>query len=60
MTEEKKDGKSCGSGGCGCCPVTKVIVGLLLGAFIFAAGMWFAKSHCHAGSPGFCPINGQK
>jgi len=56
MSEEKKEASSCSSKGCGCCAGTKFIVGLLLGAFIFAAGMWFAKSHCHAGAQ-FCPFS---
>jgi hypothetical protein len=36
-----------------------LIFGLLLGAFIFAAGMWFAKSHCHCygGQGYFCPFS---
>ncbi len=56
MSEEKKE-ESCSSskGGC-CCKGTKLIIGLLIGAFIFAAGMWFAKSHCYAGH-GFCPFS---
>jgi hypothetical protein len=57
MTEEKKEG-SCSSKGCGCCSGAKLLVGLLLGAFIFASGMWFAKSHCHChmGGGNFCPF----
>jgi uncharacterized membrane protein YiaA len=38
-----------------------LLVGLLMGAFIFAAGMWFAKSHCHChgymGGEKFCPVS---
>ncbi len=60
MSEEKKEGGCCSSGGCGCCKGAKLIFGLLLGAFIFAAGMWFAKSHCHcsSGQGYFCPFSG--
>lgn len=56
MSEEKKEGSCCSSGGCGCCKGVKLIVGLLLAAFIFAAGMWFAKAHCHGGST-YCPFS---
>ncbi len=58
MTEEKKEGSGCSSSkGCGCCSGAKIIVGLLIGAFIFASGMWFAKSHCHGGAEHqFCPF----
>ncbi len=55
MSEEKKEGNSCSSGGCGCCKGVKLVVGLLLGVFIFAAGMWFAQSHCH-----YCHMSGDK
>jgi len=51
--EEKKD--SCCSTSSGCCGIKKVIVGLLIGAFIFAAGMWYAKSHCPM-SGKICPM----
>jgi hypothetical protein len=35
-----------------------LIVGLLMGAFIFAAGTWFAKSHCHPmGGERLCPVS---
>ena len=60
MSEEKKEGSCCSSGGsgCGCCKGTKLLAGLLIGAFIFAAGMWFAKSHCcHGGQGSFCPFS---
>ncbi len=58
MSEEKKEGSCCSSDGCSCCKGTKLIIGLLLGAFIFAAGMWFAKSHCpcHMGKASFVPL----
>ncbi len=50
MSEEHKDG-CCGpkASGCGCgCGGggKKFVIGLLIGAFIFASGMWFAKSSC--------------
>jgi len=59
MSEEKKEGSSCSTGGCGCCKGAKLIVGLLLGAFIFASGMWFAKAHCHShmGGGNYCPFS---
>ena len=53
--EEKKD--SCCSTPSGCCGMKKLIVGLLIGAFIFAAGMWYAKSHCPM-SGKICPMGG--
>jgi len=56
MSEEKKEGSCCSSGG-GCCGKgMKLLVALLLGAFIFASGMWFAKAHCHQGGGNFCPF----
>ena len=61
MSEEKKEESCCSSKGCGCCKGTKVLVGLLLGAFIFASGMWFAQAHCHrhgyTGDDKFCPFS---
>ena len=60
MSEEKKEGSCCSSGaGCGCCKGVKLLVGILMGAFIFAAGMWFAKAHCHChmGGGNFCPFS---
>ena len=58
MTEEKKEEGCCSSKGSKCCSGVKVLVGLLIGAFIFAAGMWFAKSHCcHQGGGSFCPFS---
>jgi hypothetical protein len=59
MSEEKKE-ESCGSSkGCGCCKGTKLLIGLLIGVFIFASGMWFAKSHCHyyRGGEKICPFS---
>jgi hypothetical protein len=56
MSEDKKEGSNCSSGGCCGCKGIKLLVGLLMGAFIFGAGMWFAKAHCHTGGPGFCPF----
>ena len=35
-----------------------MLVGLLIGAFIFAAGMWYAKSSCHMGGAKMCPMSG--
>ncbi len=60
MSEEKKEGSGCSSQGCGCCKGVKLVVGILLGAFIFAAGMWFARTHynCHVGGGNFCPFSG--
>ncbi len=60
MPEEKKEG-NCSSGGCGCCKGVKLLAALLIGVFIFAAGMWFAKSHCpycHTGAGNYCPFSG--
>ena len=54
--EEKKD--NCCSTSSGCCGVKKMLVGLLIGAFIFAAGMWYAKSSCHMGGAKMCPMSG--
>jgi len=53
--EEKKD--SCCSTSSGCCGMKKLIVGLLIGAFIFAAGIWYAKSNCPMVSK-ICPMGG--
>ena len=59
MSEEKKEESCSSSKGCGCCPCAKLFAGLLIGAFIFAAGMWFAQSHCHhhMGGDKFCPLS---
>jgi len=59
MSEEKKEGSCCSSSGsgCGCCKGAKLIFGLLLAAFIFASGMWFAKAHCHMGGGNYCPFS---
>jgi len=60
MTEEKKEGSCCSSDGKGCCKGVKLVVGILLAAFIFASGMWFAKAHCHychMGGGQFCPLS---
>jgi hypothetical protein len=61
MSEEKKE-ECCSSSkacGCGCCKGVKLLVGLLLGAFIFASGMWFARAHCHChmGDGKYCPFS---
>ena len=58
MSEEKKEGSCCSSDGHSCCKVGKLIVALLLGAFIFASGMWFAKASCHSCHMGYnyCPF----
>jgi len=59
MSEEKEKQGCCPSGGGSCCKGIKLLVALLLGAFIFASGMWFAKSHCnyHTGGGNFCPFS---
>jgi hypothetical protein len=60
MTEEKKEGSGCSTHAGSCCKGIKLVVGLLLAAFIFASGMWFAKSHCHCchmGEGNFCPFS---
>lgn len=59
MSEQKSEhqdgccssGPSKGGCGCGCgCGgnngFKKMLVGLFVGAFIFASGMWFAKANC--------------
>jgi hypothetical protein len=58
MTEEKKEGECCSSKGCGSCCFTKLLIGMLIGAFIFASGMWFAKASCHSCHMGYnyCPF----
>ncbi len=56
MSEEKKDG-SCSTKGCGCCSGSKLLVGLLVGALVFAAGMWFAKANCLSGKKGLCHMS---
>ena len=57
MSEEKKaEGSCCSSQGCGCCSGVKLLLVLVVGAFIFAAGIWFAKSQCHPGG-NFCPFS---
>ena len=66
MSEEKKEESCCSSKGseaksgcgCGCGSGMKLIVALIVGAFIFAAGMWFAKAHCHMGGGNYCPMSG--
>ena len=60
MSEEKKDGccGTSGSGGSSCCAGKKFVVGLVVGALLFAAGMWFAKAQCHKGAGGMCPMSG--
>ena len=54
--EEKKD-SCCSTGSSGCCGIKKMLVGLLIGAFIFVAGMWYAKSSCHMGGAKMCPMS---
>jgi len=57
MTEEKKDECCSTKQGCGCgCGGMKLLAGLIIGAFIFAAGMWFAKAHCMGGH-NYCPFS---
>lgn len=63
MSEEKKEhgdgccsgdtkpvsGGGCGSvGGCGG-GMKKFVCGMIVGVFIFAAGMWYTKAHCESG-----------
>jgi len=55
MSEEKKEESCSSSKGCCCCKGTKLLIGFLIGAFIFAAGMWFA--HCYSWH-NFCPFIG--
>jgi len=57
MTEEKKEGSCCSSQGGGCCWCKKLIVGFVIGALFFVAGMLCAKSMCHSGA-NFCPFSG--
>jgi hypothetical protein len=57
MTEEKKEGSCCSSGGCGCGKGFKLLVAILMAAFIFASGMWFAKAHCGFGHSAYCPFS---
>ncbi len=75
MSEEKKDhqdsccsgGEGKSAGGCGCgggCGIKKLLVGLIIGAFVFAAGMWYAKANCHKCTSGgdmgkMCPMGGK-
>jgi hypothetical protein len=59
MSEEKKETSGCSTSGC--CKGVKLLIALLIGAFIFASGMWFAKSHCHCchhmGEGNYCPFS---
>jgi hypothetical protein len=58
MSEENKEG--CHSSGKCCNKGVKLLVALLMGAFIFASGMWFAQAHCHhyhMGGGNFCPFS---
>jgi hypothetical protein len=56
MVEEKKEECCTTKKGCGCCSGMKLLAGLLIGAFVFAAGMWFAKANC-GGYNHFCPFS---
>ena len=66
MTEEHKEGGCCtpksssGCGcGCGCGKGVKFILMILVLAFDFVSGMWFARSHCplaHMGQSTYCPL----
>lgn len=55
MTEKKEE--NCQTqGGCGCCSgVKQLIIGLLLGALIFAFGYFVARGGCPFGSK-ICPL----
>ncbi len=57
MSEEKKEG-CCGTHGSSgpCCSGKKLLIGLLVGALIFAAGMLFAKT-CPLGGAKMCPMS---
>lgn len=57
MSEEKKEDGCCTPKGCNCGSGVKLLIGLLIGAFIFAAGMWFAKSSCCHSGHNFCPFS---
>ena len=59
MTEKKKDEGCCGTNGTTgpCCGGKKIIVGILVAALIFVAGMLFAK-RCPLGQSGMCPMSG--
>jgi hypothetical protein len=59
MSEEKKEG-CCGTtpGAGQCCSGKKLLIGLLVGALIFVAGMLFAKT-CPLGGAKMCPISGE-
>jgi len=56
MSEEKKEGSCCTSHGGGGCSCIKLMIGLLIGAFIFAAGMCFGKMQCHPYG-NYCPFS---
>ncbi|MDE1919963.1 MAG: hypothetical protein KGJ09_00920 [Candidatus Omnitrophica bacterium] len=64
MAEEKKEESCSTKKGCGCCCGMKLLAGLIIGAFIFAAGMWFAWSHCGGscayGHHQYCPFSAPK
>jgi hypothetical protein len=58
MREDKKEEGCCSSKGCDHCCFTKLLIGMLIGAFIFASGMWYEKASCrmcHSGYK-FCPF----
>ena len=58
MSEDKKEG-CCGTSGSSsgsCCGGKKLLIGLLVGALIFVAGMLFAKACPLAKS--ICPLSG--
>ena len=60
MSDEKKEESCCSSKGCGHCCFVKLLIGMLIGAFIFASGIWFGKAHCHPcqmGTHGYCPLH---
>ncbi|MDE2028283.1 MAG: hypothetical protein KGK03_00435 [Candidatus Omnitrophica bacterium] len=58
MPEDKKDESCSTKKGCGCCGGAKLLAALIVGAFIFAAGMWFARAHCQGlGYHAFCPLS---
>ena len=59
MSDEKKEGSCCSGSGCGCCAgAKKLVVGLLIGALLFASGVWFANAKCWKGGAKMCPMSG--
>lgn len=56
MSEEKKDGSSCKSGG-GCCGCVKFFTGLVVGLLIALLAHCFMSGGCYKSkSMGMCPM----